>query len=69
MFYGVFLDDVIITNNKVASIIKAPAELIRVTDCNGVIVVGNTLPEGAAIATPVNSTNTTNFVDSGNSWN
>ena len=69
MFAGVYLDDVVITKNTVNNVTTAPSELIRVTGSNDVIIVGNTLPDGTTVTTPVNSTNTTNIINTDNSWN
>ena len=69
MFAGVYLDDVVITKNTVTSVTTVPSEMIRVTGSNDVIVVGNTLPDGTTVTTPVNSTNTANIINTNNSWN
>lgn len=69
MFAGNYLDDVIISNNTIESVTKAPTTLISSNNSNGMIIVGNTLPDGTSISQPVEATNTTNLVDASNSWN
>ena len=69
LFAGTYLDDVVITKNTVTSVSSTPAELIRITNSSDVIVAGNTLPPGVKITTPVKSTNTTNLINTSNSWN
>ena len=44
------------------------ATLVKVTSSNDVIIVGNTLPSGISVTTPVNSTGTTNLISVSNSW-
>ena len=67
-FAGKYLDDVVFTKNTVSSVTSMPSELMKVTNSNDVIIVGNTLPSGASVTTPVNSTNTTNLISVSNSW-
>jgi polygalacturonase len=68
LFAGKYLDDVVLTKNTVSSVTSAPSELIKVTSSNDVIIVGNTLPSGISVTTPVNSTGTTNLISVSNSW-
>ncbi len=68
LFAGKYLDDVVFTKNTVSSVTSMPSELMKVTNSNDVIIVGNTLPSGASVTTPVNSTNTTNLISVSNSW-
>ena len=69
MFGGNYLDDVIITNNKITSVSTVPATLISSNNSNGLIIVGNTLPSGTSISTPVTANGSTNIVQASNSWN
>ena len=69
LFSGDFLDDVIISNNEVKSVKIPPTNLINVVDSKNVIISGNTVPSTVSLEEPVKSTNTTNLVQSGNSWN
>ena len=70
MFAGRYLEDVIISKNKVTSVKSdsIPQTLINCINSNGLIIVGNTLPSGVEISTPVTATNTTNVVQASNSW-
>ena len=68
LFAGKYLDDVVFTKNTVSSVTSMPSELMKVTNSNDVIIVGNTLPSDASVTTPVNSTNTTNLISVSNSW-
>ena len=68
LFAGKYLDDVVLTKNTVSSVTSAPSELIKVTSSNDVIIVGNTLPSGISVTTPVNSTGTTNLISVSNTW-
>ena len=68
LFAGKYLDDVVLTKNTVSSVTSTPSELIKVTSSNDVIIVGNTLPSGISVSTPVNSTGTTNLISVSNSW-
>ena len=68
MFKGRYLDDVIISNNEVRSVTMAPSVLISVNNSSNVIVVGNQLPSGTSVSTPVEATGATNLVQSSNSW-
>lgn len=69
MFGGNYLDDVIISNNTIKTVSVPPSTLITSNNSNGMIIVGNTLPSGTSISTPVTANNTTNLVDASNSWN
>lgn len=69
MFAGNYLDDVIISNNKIKSVDTIPSTLIVSNNSNGMIIVGNTLPEGTSISQPVDVTDATNVVEASNSWN
>ena len=69
LFAGDYLDDVIITNNNIASVDLVPETLISSKKSNGMIIVGNTLPEGTSIPQPVDVTDATNVVEASNSWN
>ncbi len=69
LFCGGYLDNVIISNNQVLSVAKAPSTLIKATNSNAVVVVGNSIPSDVTISTPVNSSGSTNTIDSSNSWN
>ncbi len=68
MFNGNYLDDVIISNNTVQSVSTVPSYLIRLANVNSAVIVGNTLPSGASISTPVNATNAANVIQASNSW-
>ena len=68
LFSGKYLDDVIITKNTVSSVTTAPSVLIKATNSNDVIVVGNTLPSGVTISQPVDATDATNVIQASNSW-
>ena len=69
LFSGRYLDDVIISNNTVESVLGTPASVVSVTTSANVIIVGNTLPSGASVSTPVVSSGTTNLTQASNSWN
>ena len=69
MFAGRYLDDVIITKNKISSVTETPSSLIISNYSNGLIIVGNTLPSGTSISTPVTANSSTNVVQASNSWN
>lgn len=68
IFVGNYLNNVIISNNEVKSVTATPGNYIIVLDSDAVVVSGNSVT-GASAAYPINSTNTTNLVQSGNSWN
>ena len=68
LFAGKYLDNVVFSKNTVTSVTTMPTELIKVTNSDGVVIMGNTLPSGANVSTPVNSTNSTNLVQASNSW-
>ena len=69
LFAGNYLDDVIISNNNITTVNTVPENLIVSNNSNGVIIVGNTLPEGITISQPVDVTDATNVVEASNSWN
>ena len=69
MFSGNYLEDVIISKNRITSVSASPSTLINSNNSDGLIIVGNTLPSEASIPTPVTAKNTTNLVDASNSWN
>ena len=69
MFSGGYLDDVVISSNTVNSTSATPSSLINVTNSKNVIIVGNTLPSGVSVSSPVVSTNSTNVINTSNSWN
>lgn len=69
MFAGNYLDDVIISNNSITSVNTVPEKLIVSNNSNGMVIVGNTLPEGVSISQPVDVTDATNVIDASNSWN
>lgn len=69
IFNGDNLNDVIISNNEVTSVNKAPSSYITVTESDAVVIVGNTISTGASVANPVDVTNSTNVVENANSWN
>ena len=68
LFSGGYLDDVIVSNNQVTSVTTVPTNLIKVKESNNVVIVGNTLPSGTEVSTPVDSSNTTNLISASNSW-
>ena len=68
LFYGRYLDDVILSNNNVVSVSGSPASVVSVTSSSNVIIVGNSLPSGTSVSSPVISTGTTNLTQSSNSW-
>jgi hypothetical protein len=63
------LDYVTIANNTVSSVTTAPTAIVSITNSDNVVISGNNLPSGTTIAQPVRSTDTTNLLDNGNSWN
>ena len=69
IFYGDNLNDVIISNNDVISVTTVPSSFIKVLESDAVVIVGNTISSGTSISQPVDMTNSTNVVESGNSWN
>ena len=69
MFSGDYLDNVMISNNEVASVTKVPSKVISAVQSRNVIITGNMLPADVTIATPVVSTDTSNLIDVSNSWN
>jgi hypothetical protein len=48
---------------------STPSTLIVSNNSNGMIIMGNTLPNDISISQPVDVTNSTNVVDVSNSWN
>ena len=44
-------------------------EFFAGTELEGKIIMGNTLPSGTSISTPVTANNATNLVNASNSWN
>ena len=69
IFYGDYLEDVILSNNQVNNVTTVPTSLISVKDSKNIVLVGNTLPSSTEVSTPVISTNTTNLIQVSNSWN
>ncbi len=69
MFSGRYLDYVTIANNTVSTITTVPSAVISVTQSNNVVISGNSLPSGSTVSETVRSTDTTNLLDNGNSWN
>ena len=71
LFAGNYLDDVIISNNNITTVNaeSTPSTLIISNNSNGMIIMGNTLPNDISISQPVDVTNSTNVVDVSNSWN
>lgn len=69
LFAGKYLEDVIITKNKISSVTDVPSTLISSNYSDGLIIMGNTLPSGTSISNPVTVNNSTNVVDVNNSWN
>ena len=69
IFNGDNLNDVIISNNEVTNVSKIPSNFISVLDSDAVVIVGNTISSGTNVSQPVDVTNSTNVVESGNSWN
>ena len=71
LFAGNYLDDVIISNNNITTVNaeSTPSTLIVSNNSNGMIIMGNTLPNDISISQPVDVTNSTNVVDVSNSWN
>lgn len=69
MFSGDYLDNVMLNNNEVESIANVPSKLINAIQSRNVIITGNTLPDDVSIDNPVVSTNTSNLIESSNSWN
>ena len=69
MFSGKYLDYVTIANNTVSSVTTVPTAIVSITNSDNVVISGNNLPSGTTIAQPVRSTDTTNLLVNGNSWN
>ena len=69
MFSGKYLDYVTIANNTVSSITTVPTAIISITQSDNVLISGNKLPSGTTVSEPVRSTDTTNLIESSNSWN
>ena len=69
MFSGKYLDYVTIANNTVSSITTVPSAIISITQSDNVLISGNKLPSGTTVSEPVRSTDTTNLIESSNSWN
>lgn len=69
LFSGSYLEDVVFSNNTVNSLAATPSTLINVTNSSNVIIVGNTLPSGTSVSSPVVSTSSVNVINASNSWN
>ena len=69
LFYGDHLDNLILANNMITSIAKTPSTLVIVISSNNAIITGNQIPSGASVPAYINSSNTTNLINAGNSWN
>ena len=69
LFYGDYLNEAVLTNNTIKSVTSVPTTLISVLSSTNVIIVGNKLPSGTTVSTPVKSTSTTNLINTSNSWN
>lgn len=69
LFNGQYLDNVVICYNTVESVTTTPSTLITCTNSNKVAIIGNTLPSGTSVSTPVESTSTQNIINANNSWN
>ena len=68
VFSGDFLDNVILSNNVVSSVVTAPTNLVKVTDSKNVIIYGNQVPGDVEISQPIDATNTVNLIENTNSW-
>ena len=68
VFSGDFLDNVILSNNVVSSVVTAPTNLVKVTDSKNVIIFGNQVPGDVEISQPIDATNTVNLIENTNSW-
>lgn len=69
MFAGQYLDNVIISDNTVTSASQQPSSIVRVTQSRNVVIAGNEVPSSAIPDNPVNSTETLNLIQDGNTWN
>lgn len=69
LFSGLYLDDVVFTKNKVQSVTSTPSALIKLNNVNDVIIVGNNLPTGTSVSTPIIESGVSNMVNTSNSWN
>ena len=69
LFAGDYLNEAVLVNNTVKTVTTVPTTLITVLSSTNVIIVGNKLPSGTTVDTPVKSTSTTNLINVSNSWN
>lgn len=69
LFSGVYLDNVVISDNIVKSVVTQTSNLIRVTKSQDVVITGNTVPKAATWDKTVNATKTDNLNMEQNSWN
>ncbi len=69
LFAGDYLNEAVLVNNTVPTVTTVPTTLITVLSSTNVIIVGNKLPSGTTVDTPVKSTSTTNLINVSNSWN
>ena len=68
LFFGDYLDNVVISNNMVNSITTKPTNLIAITQSDNVIINGNMHPSNTTFDVAVLSTDTTNIKVINNSW-
>jgi len=69
IFAGTYLDNVVVTSNTVRTVTSMPSTLVIANSCDGVILVGNTLPSSASASDAVDASYTTNIINTSNSWN
>lgn len=69
LFNGVYLDNVVLCFNTVESVATTPSTLVTCTNSDNVAVIGNTLPSGVTVSTPISSESSTNIINENNSWN
>ena len=69
LFSGIYLDNVVISDNKVKSVVTQTSNLIRVTKSQDVVITGNIVPSSATWDKTVNATKTDNLILEHNSWN
>ena len=69
LFSGIYLDNVVISDNKVKSVVTQTSNLIRVTKSQDVVITGNIVPSSATWDKTVNATKTDDLILEHNSWN
>ena len=69
LFSGLYLDNVILSNNEVKSVASQTSRIISITQSRNVVIAGNKVPSSVSCDEPVNATETVNLIQDANSWN